>query len=41
VIRDKHQFILNYSSLDMDGLEDALLAIKELLPEVPVALHLK
>jgi hypothetical protein len=29
VIRDKHQFILNYSSLDMDGLEDALLEIKE------------
>jgi GntR family transcriptional regulator/MocR family aminotransferase len=31
VIRDKHQFILNYSSLDMDGLEDALLEIKACL----------
>jgi GntR family transcriptional regulator/MocR family aminotransferase len=31
VIRDRHQFILNYSSLDMDGLEEALLAIKELM----------
>jgi hypothetical protein len=28
VIRDKHQFILNYSSLNMDGLEEALLAIQ-------------
>jgi GntR family transcriptional regulator/MocR family aminotransferase len=31
VVRDKHQFILNYSSLDMDGLEDALLEIKACL----------
>jgi GntR family transcriptional regulator/MocR family aminotransferase len=28
VIRDKHQFILNYSSLNMDGLEEALLVIQ-------------
>jgi GntR family transcriptional regulator/MocR family aminotransferase len=29
-IRDKHQFILNYSSLNMDKLEEALGVIKEL-----------
>jgi GntR family transcriptional regulator/MocR family aminotransferase len=28
-IRDKHQFILNYSSLNMDKLEEALRIIKE------------
>jgi GntR family transcriptional regulator/MocR family aminotransferase len=31
VIRDKHQFILNYSSLNMEGLEEALLEIKAAL----------
>jgi GntR family transcriptional regulator/MocR family aminotransferase len=30
-VRDRHQFILNYSSLDIDGLEDALLEIKAAL----------
>jgi GntR family transcriptional regulator/MocR family aminotransferase len=32
VIRDKHQFILNYSSLNMDGLEEAFLEIKASFP---------
>jgi hypothetical protein len=39
VIRDKHQFILNYSSLNLEGLEEALLEIKaslqnSLCPEI-------
>jgi GntR family transcriptional regulator/MocR family aminotransferase len=32
VIRDKHQFILNYSSLNMDGLEEAFREIKASFP---------
>ena len=31
--RDKHQFVLNYSGLDMMGLKEALLEIKKVLDE--------
>ncbi len=31
--RDKHQFVLNYSGLDMKGLKEALLEIKKVLDE--------
>ena len=30
---DKHQFILNYSNLDIEGLEDALLKMKAIIDE--------
>ena len=30
-VRNKHQFLLNYSNMDMEGLEDALGEIRQIL----------
>ena len=32
-VKNRHQFILNYSNMDVDGLEDALLCIRKLLEQ--------
>ena len=32
-VRNMHQFLLNYSNMEMDGLEEAVIAVKQILQE--------
>lgn len=33
LVRNKHQFLLNYSNMDMEGFEDAVITIKQILKQ--------